>query len=168
MKRKALPMLSKNGQHALDQYRLVLRQREDLSPVTIRNYLSDLRQFIAWCECSWHIMLEEPIFTLQAGAPSLLIHDSEYPQTTLNLKPSMVNRTLMSLKRYFSLARKEQLAQSNPASPIKFVPKETAPPQHLSDEEEEALVATINDKLLVAELKQKQNLCRCSVDMMFA
>ena len=24
-----------------------------MSPVTIRNYLSDLRQFIAWCEGSW-------------------------------------------------------------------------------------------------------------------
>lgn len=47
MKRKAQPIFSANGQQALDQYTQVLQQFEDLSAVTIRNYLSDLRQLIA-------------------------------------------------------------------------------------------------------------------------
>jgi integrase/recombinase XerC len=50
----------------------------------------------------------------------------------------------MSLKRYFAWSRKMQLIQSDPASPIKFVPKEVSPPRHLSDEEEDALVAAVN------------------------
>src|SRR6266536_2280467 len=101
MKRKAQPILSEDGQQALDQYRQVLQQIEDLSPITIREYL----------------------------------------QTTLGLKPSTVNRALMSLKRYFAWIRKTQLIQSDPARPIKFVPKEAVSPRHLSNEEEEALVA---------------------------
>ena len=137
-------MLSEHGQHALDQYAQVLEHLEDLSPVTTRNYLSDLRQFIAWCECSWCEVQEGRSFTPQAIAPSLLMRYREYLQTTLSLKPSTVNRTLMSLKRYFAWTRKTQLVQSDPASPIKFVPKEAAPPRHLSNEEEDALVAAVN------------------------
>ncbi len=144
MKRKAQPILSVDGQQALDQYRQVLQQIEDLSPVTIRNYLSDLRQFIAWSESAWGEGQGERSFTPQAVAPSLLIRYREYLQTSLCLKPSTVNRTLMSLKRYFAWTRQAQLIQSDPARPIKFVPKEVAPPRHLSDEEEEALVAVVN------------------------
>ncbi|HLZ61670.1 MAG TPA: hypothetical protein VKR06_32395 [Ktedonosporobacter sp.] len=47
MKRTAQPQLSADGQQALAQYEQVLKHLEDLSPVTMRNYLSDLRQFIA-------------------------------------------------------------------------------------------------------------------------
>jgi integrase/recombinase XerD len=144
MKRKAQPMLSERGQLALDQYRQVLQQFEDISPVTIRNYISDLRQCIAWCEDSWCDEQAERNFTPQAVAPPLLIRYREYLQTSLGLKPSTVNRTLMSLKRYFAWARKTQLIQADPAAPIKFVPKEASPPRHLDDEEEDALVASVN------------------------
>jgi integrase/recombinase XerD len=144
MKRQAQPLLSENGQQALDQYTQVLQQIEDLSPVTIRNYLSDLRQFIAWCECSWSEEQEDDSFVPQAIAPTLLMRYRDYLQTSLGLKPSTVNRTLMSLKRYFAWTRKIHLVQSDPASLIKFVPKEVAPPRHLNDEEEEALVAAVN------------------------
>jgi integrase/recombinase XerD len=144
MKRKAQPEISADGQQALDQYTKVLQLLEDLSPVTIRNYLSDLRQFIAWCECSWRNGQGDRLFAPQAVAPSLLIRYREYLQTTLDLKPSAVNRTLMSLKRYFAWSRKTQLIRSDPASPIKFVPKEVSPPRHLSDDEEDALIAAVN------------------------
>ncbi len=144
MTRKAQPMLSQNGQYALDQYIQVLQQVEDLSPVTIRNYVSDLRLFIAWCEGFWSERQADRFFTPRMIAPSLLIRYREYLQTTLGLKPSTVNRTLMSLKRYFAWTRKTQLVQFDPASPIKFVPKEVSPPRHLSDEEEDALVAAVN------------------------
>src|SRR2546421_3034610 len=144
MKRKAQPMLSEDGQLALGQYRQVLQHLEDLSPVTTRNYLSDLRQFIAWCECSWREIQEDRFFTPQSIAPALLVRYREYLQTTLGLKPATINRTLMSLKRYFAWTRKTQLVQSDPASLIKFVPKEASPPRHLSNEEEDALVAAVN------------------------
>lgn len=144
MKRKAQPMLSEDGQHALEQYTQVLQHLEDLSPVTRRNYLSDLRQFIAWCECSWRDGQEDCIFTPQAVAPALLVRYRDYLQTVLGLKPATINRTLMSLKRYFAWARKTQRIQADPASLIKFVPKEASPPRHLNDDEEDALVAVVN------------------------
>lgn len=132
MKRKAQPMLSQNGQYTLDQYIQILQQFEDLSPVTIRNYASDLCQFIAWCEHAWREMQEGRTFTPQAVAPALLVRYRDHLQNTLGLKPTTVNRTLMSLKRYFAWARKAQLIQSDPASLIKFVPKEASSPRHLS------------------------------------
>lgn len=144
MKRNAQPEISEEGQQALDQYRQVLEHFEDLSPVTIRNYLSDLRQFIAWCECSWQEGQENRCFTPQAVAPALLERYRDDLQTTLDLKPSTVNRTLMSLKRYFAWTRKAQLIQSSPASLIKFLPKEASSPRHLDNEEEDALVAAVN------------------------
>src|SRR5690349_3016032 len=101
MKRQAQPLLSEDGQYALDQYRQALQQFEDISPVTTPNYLSDLRQFIAWCEDGWRERKEGRNFTPKAVVPLLLIRYREYLQISLGLKPSTVNRTLMSLKRYF-------------------------------------------------------------------
>lgn len=46
MARKVQPDLSKEGQKVFDHYVYALRQVEDLSAVTICNYLSDLRQFM--------------------------------------------------------------------------------------------------------------------------
>jgi integrase/recombinase XerD len=144
MKREAQPILSIEGQRVLDHDAHTLQQMEDLSAVTIRNYLSDLRQFMAWCECSWREEQDEQPFTPQAVSPPLLIRYRTYLQTTLWLKPSTVNRTLMSLKRYFAWATRAQIIQHDPTNIVKFVPKETTAPRHLSDEEESALVATVN------------------------
>src|SRR6266446_528285 len=111
MRREAQPALSVEGQQALDQYASALEQVEDLTAVTIRNYLSDLRQFMAWCEEQ-----DEQSFTPQAISPSLLIRYRTHLQTTLWLKPSTVNRTLMSLKRYFAWVTKMQVIQYDPTS----------------------------------------------------
>lgn len=143
MKQIAQPLLSEDGRRALDQYRQMLQQ-EDLSPVTMSNYLSDLHQFIVWCEVCWLEGQEGRKFSPQAAVPPLLIRDREFLQTALGLKPLTGNRTLMSLKRCFAWTRKTQLIQVDPTSPIKIVPKEASPPRHLSDEEEEVLVAAVN------------------------
>lgn len=50
MKRQANPPLSSVGELALAQYQHTLCEQEDLSPVSVRNYLSDVRHFMAWCE----------------------------------------------------------------------------------------------------------------------
>ncbi len=87
MKREAQPALSVEGQQILGQYADALRQMEDLSAVTVRNYLSDLRQFMAWCECAWREEWNEAPFTPQAVTPPLLIRYRACLQTTLWLKP---------------------------------------------------------------------------------
>lgn len=145
MKRGAQPPLSAEGRESLEYYAHTLQQVEDLSAVTIRNYLSDLHQFIAWCESScWHEVQEDCSFTPQAVAPPLLIRYRAYLQTTLWLKPATVNRALMSLKRYFAWITKSGIMQFNPTSTLKFIPKEASIPRHLSDDEESALVAAVN------------------------
>lgn len=143
MKREAQPVLTGGGQQALDQYESALKQ-EDLSFKTIRNYLSDLRQFMAWCEGAFREEQEDRNFTPQTVAPALLMRYRDHLQTRLDLKPSTVNRALMSLKRYFTWIQKAQLIQANPASLIKFLPREVSSPRHLDDDEEDALVAAVN------------------------
>ncbi len=58
-KRAGRPPLSATGEQVLAQYERRLRTEEDLTAVTIRNYLSDLRHFAAWCETIWKQGREE-------------------------------------------------------------------------------------------------------------
>src|ERR1700694_4639097 len=120
MKRAAQPSLSEEAQQALEYYAHALQHVEDLSPVTLRNYVSDLRQLMAWCECSWHEAQENRSFTAQNVASPFIVRYRSYIQTTLWLKPATVNRALMSLKRYFAWATREQIIQYDPSSLIKF------------------------------------------------
>ncbi len=130
MKREAQPTLSVEGQQAIDQYASTLKQ-EDLSAKSIRNYLCDLRQFMVWCECSGSDEQDKRSFIPQRIAPSLLIRYRDDLQKALWLKPSSINRTFMSLKRYFVRAVKVQLIQDDPTDTIKFLPKEATSPQAL-------------------------------------
>ncbi|SRR6266849_54617 len=144
MKREAQPSLSLEGQPALDQYAHTLQQMEDLTAVTIHNHMSDLRQFMAWCEWCWREEHNELPFAPQVVAPSLLIGYRTYLQTSLWLQSSSINRALMSLKRYFAWAMRTQVIQHELMSTVKFVPKEATTLRHRSDEEESALVAAVN------------------------
>jgi len=58
-KRANMPLLSPRGQHALDQFGRQLRETEDLRPATVRNYVSDVRHFVAWCETRWREETQE-------------------------------------------------------------------------------------------------------------
>ena len=53
MTRGAMPPLSDEGQRTLGVYAGHLHEQADLRPATLRNYLSDLRHFAAWCEATW-------------------------------------------------------------------------------------------------------------------
>jgi site-specific recombinase XerD len=115
----------------------------DLSAVTIRNYLSDLRQFIAWCECSWREKEEERSFTPQAIAPPLFARYRNYLQTTHWLKPNSVNLFLNSLKRYFAWVLSTGCIKHDPAKVVKLVGEEVSAPRYLDDQEEQALLAAV-------------------------
>jgi integrase/recombinase XerC len=116
----------------------------DLRPATIRNYVSDLRHFVVWCEQTWSEGQEavQP-FTPAAVATPTLIRYRTFLQETHHLKPASVNRTLISLKRYFAWALVERLIQHNPARVVKLVGRDPPSPRHLSDGEEDALVAAV-------------------------
>ncbi len=146
MKRGALPAISAPGEVALDRYEQVLRTEEDLSAVTIRNYLSDIRQFAAWYEVCFQRGQEEALpFTPKAVATPTLTAYRAYLQHVLHLKPASVNRSLVSLKRYFAWLAETGQIKHDPAKVVKLVEQEVSPPRHLSDQEEQALVAAVTD-----------------------
>jgi integrase/recombinase XerC len=142
MKRPARPPLSVEGQAALDHYLAYLRDEQDLSPNTVRNYASDLRHFAAHCERSWEEGQEarRPFAPAAVTTPTLTTYRS-YLQTVLRLRPATINRHLVSLKRYCAWAADRGLVARDPARVVKLIPRAPHAPRHLSDQEEEALVA---------------------------
>jgi len=147
MKRQANPPLSTPGEHALTQYERTLREQEDLTVVSVRNYLSDMRHFIAWyeqqeAECSTNAQ-DGSGFHPQAITTPTLTRYRTYLQTVQKLKPASVNRSLISVKRYFGWARHNQLIIYDPSTAVKLVGQEDTAPRHLDDQEEQALVAAV-------------------------
>lgn len=144
MKRGNIPALSLNGQFSLGQYESYLLSVKDVTPVTIRNYLSDLRQFAAWCESTWSEgqEIEQPFVPTAIATPMLTRYRS-YLQSVLGLKPASVNRYLVTLKCYFAWATETGLIHTNPATVVRLIPSVESSPRHLTDSEESALVAAV-------------------------
>lgn len=137
-----MPALTGAGREVLAAYETALRAETDMRPSTLRNYLSDLRQFAAWCEAGWAVDDgEDGAFAPTAVTTPLLTRYRTYLQRTLRLRPASVNRALVSLKRYFAWASNAGVIQRNPATVVKLVTSEKPAPRQLTDREEDALVA---------------------------
>ena len=123
-----------------------LREEQDLAADTVRNYnyLSDLRQFAAFCEATWAEGEEagEPFSPTNVTTPTITLYRSHL-KNALELKPALINRHLISIKRYFGWATDEGLVSRDSAKAVKLVPRVIPPPRHLTDREEAALVAAI-------------------------
>lgn len=144
MRRAANPELSAEGEKGLGRYGSYLRDEQDLAPDTVRNYLSDLRQFAAFCEASWSEGEEagDPFSPSAVTTPTITLYRSHL-KNALGLRPASINRHLISIKRYFGRATDEGLVARDPAKAAKLVPRVVPPPRHLSDKEEAALVAAV-------------------------
>lgn len=142
MKRAANPALSPGAQAWLDRYAAHLREEVDLSAVTVRNYLSDLRHFAAWCEAAW-ASGDEPgaTFAPQALTTPTITRYRAWLQAEARLRPASVNRSLVSLKRFCAWAVDAGHLQRDPSRPAKLVTQELHAPRHLTDKEEEQLIA---------------------------
>lgn len=162
MKRQANPQLSHVGGLALAQYERTLREQEDLTVTSVRNYLSDIRHFIAWyeqreAECAVGAQ-ESLAFHPQAITTPTLTRYRTYLQTVQRQKPASVNRALISLKRYFGWAMHTYLITYDPSTAVKLVGQEDAAPRQLDDQEEQALVTavtkagTLRDRVLIVLL----------------
>jgi integrase/recombinase XerD len=140
------PALSGSGERILARYEQQLCVEEDPAPATIRNYLSDLCHFATWYESLWkHGREEEPFFTPEAVAtPTLTTYRTSFQQE-LHLKPNSVNRSLISLKRYFVGVVSTGHLKHDPAKVVKLVGEEMSSPRHLDDQEEQALVAVVTE-----------------------
>lgn len=144
MKRSSQPQVSSQGEQAIHQYAHYLSNEQDLSADTCRNYLSDLRLFVAWCEASGSGGLENnPLFDPHTIAIPTITQYRAYLQTVLQLRPATINRHLISLKRYFSWAAEMGQLQRDPAKIVKLVPQVPKAPRHLTDQEESALLAAV-------------------------
>ena len=144
MRRVNKPALSTSGQQALEQYAAYLHDEVDTSAATVRNYLSDLQQFIAWCETTWAEGHEQArSFTPAAITTLLLTRYRGYLQHSLRLKPTSVNRALVALKRYAAWATDQGVISRNPATAVKLIPADVGAPRQLEDDEEDALVSAV-------------------------
>ncbi len=134
--------LSAAGEKELERYGRDLREEQDLSAATLRNYLSDLRGFALFCESSWSEGEEsgESFSPRSVTTPTITMYRSHLKNVS-ELKPASINRYLVSVKRYFSWAADQGLVARDPARAVKLVPRVVPPPRHLSDKEESALVA---------------------------
>ena len=135
-------MLSGVGEKELERYEKYLREEQDLSAATVRNYLSDLKGFAIFCESSWSEGKEsgEPFAPSAVTTPTITMYRSHLKNVS-ELKPASINRYLVSVKRYFSWAVEQGLIVRDPSRAVKLVPRVVPPPRHLSDKEEQALIA---------------------------
>jgi integrase/recombinase XerD len=142
--RPSQPDLSAVGEEWLSRYAQTLSLEEDLRPASIRNYLSDVRQFAAWCERSWGQGTEQEISfdPARVATPTLTAYRAHL-QTEARLQPASVNRALISLKRYFGWCIAQGFLSLDPAKVVKLVEQTVPPPRNLTDQEEQALVATV-------------------------
>lgn len=137
--RSAKPDLSASAQKAYETYSDYLTTELDLRPATVRNYLSDLQQFMAWFEKQ-----HNQSFALDAVTTPTLTTYRDYLKHELQRKPTTINRYLVSLKRYFSWAVQTEQIQRNPAHPVKLVQETTPSPEPISDTQEAQLMAAID------------------------
>lgn len=100
-KQSAKQTVSVEAEQLLTAYERHLTDVLDLRPVTIRNYVGDLRLFIAWCERNWQDEESSPIFSPERVAMPTVTRYRDYLHHDLNRKPNTINRYLLSLKRYF-------------------------------------------------------------------
>jgi integrase/recombinase XerD len=175
VKRAAQPSLSAAGEAALVPYLAYMDDEQDLSVASRRNYASDLRQFAAWCEHSWGEGQDDPRpFTPAAISTPTVTTYRSYLQTVLILRPATINRHLVSLKRYCCWAVDAGLLVRDPARVVKLIPRTPQAPRHLTDQEEQALVAAVSQRgslrdrtLLVLALHsglRAEELCRLKPD----
>ena len=144
MKPDATPSLSSSGRQELADYEFYLREQRDISSVTVRNYLSDLRSFIAWYETQNHNSTKVGFDFAKITTPTLTRYRS-YLQSQLKLAPASINRYLVTLKSYFAWAVDLKKTAHNPAMVVKLIPLIKSSPRQISDTEESAIVSAVTN-----------------------
>ncbi|MCD1261464.1 tyrosine-type recombinase/integrase [Paenibacillus athensensis] len=132
------PGISEQGEGVTSRFIHALAVHRELSPKTLKEYASDLKHFIAWCET-----VDGPgeAIHIERIATSTLVRYREAMQMDMELKPATVNRRLVTLKRFFDWAAAEGTIGEDPSKSVKLVPEPRTSPRQMTDQEESALLA---------------------------
>ena len=128
-----------------DLFRNYLLTRQGVSPVTAKNYLSDIRKFLGWFEINFGKTFE--VQDLSSDVVNLFITtgggvineaDGEWSVANGKSTPRSFERYISSLKRFAAFLTEEKYVQSNPFEAIKIQSvseevKGKADPWHLKD-----------------------------------
>lgn len=143
-KHKITSELSSQAHNSLTVYEQFIRTRQDYSSSTIRNYLGDVRLFMVWFEQINSDSIEHDIqFSPDQISTPTITRYRTYLQDNLGRKPATINRYLISIKRYFAWAEEEGAITYSPARVVKLVEQERPLPRIITDQQEAALIATV-------------------------
>ncbi|QHT61227.1 tyrosine-type recombinase/integrase [Paenibacillus lycopersici] len=134
--------ISDHGARAIQDFIETLAIPEALTPKTLKEYASDLKQFIAWFETIDRRDAEDA-FRIEAVTESAIVRYREAARQEMALKPATVNRRLITLKRFFGWAAAEWRISLDPAKAVKLVPETKASPRRMQEYEEAALIAAV-------------------------
>ncbi|GAX90763.1 tyrosine-type recombinase/integrase [Effusibacillus lacus] len=134
--------ISEQGEQIINDFVHTLSTKEDLNSKTLKEYASDLKQFIRWFESSEQSNQKKDVaFRLEDVATPTLTRYQEVMQKIMKLKPATINRRLVTLKRFFGWAATEGRIRRDPSKPVKLIPEEKTSPRQMTEKEEAALVA---------------------------
>lgn len=108
---------------------------QDHSPVTIRNYLSDMRQFKSWFEVQ-----NETALTPEQLTPTDVREYRQYLLSVQRRKASTINRRLSALNAYSRWAMDAGLLDYNPTDRVQSVSIQPRAPRWLDKREQAALL----------------------------
>ncbi|WP_088554049.1 tyrosine-type recombinase/integrase, partial [Calderihabitans maritimus] len=121
----------------LNAFEGYLRGEKDVSPATIRSYLSDLKKFMRW----YFETTGDPV-RVDAVGPLDIAEFKRY-MLNQNRKPATINRALASLSTFFTWAVGQGHAAQNPVSGVKPVRETRSAPRALGRREQLALMRAV-------------------------
>ena len=122
--------------------------KQDRSPLTIRGYMTDLKDFAAWFEKT----NGEPLAPARI-TPTDVKEYKQHLLTVKRLKANTVNRRLSSISAFTLWARQTGQIQSDPAENIKTVQQTLVAPKWLDKNEQFALQRAIEHDLQISKLR---------------
>ncbi len=146
--------ISEQAEQMIANYIHHLSLQKKLSSKTLKEYKSDLKHFIGWFEAADQFK-EVTVFRIEAVVTSTLVNYREAMQKTMALKPSTINRRLITLKQFFEWATTEAHVNHDPTKLIKLVPEQKSNPRRMTDQEEMLLIeaskqyGTLRDQTII-------------------
>ncbi|MFZ7936417.1 tyrosine-type recombinase/integrase [Bacillus thuringiensis] len=135
--------ISIQAQSLISDFISSLSQEGDLHTKTLKEYTSDLKDFVFWFEKVWGKHSEDTLFHPIEITARTIAQFREHMQITRLLKLATINRCSNSLKRYFDCTKQKGLVQTSYSKSIKFVPTEKTSSKHMPDKEEVTLMHAV-------------------------